>query len=142
MAIDPRGRIVISPQGSEPMLRVTLPEGGGPARVEKLAVPVTSAMGLLFAFDSLYVDGMGPEGFGLYRLRETKGGDAFEEVKLLRKFEGEVSKEHGSHGLVLGPDRHIYLAQGNHVLPPTDALPASPFKTTRRISSCLPPTTD
>ena len=39
MAIDPRGRFVISPQGSETMLRVTLPENGGVPRVEKLAAP-------------------------------------------------------------------------------------------------------
>ena len=128
MAVDPRGRLVISPQGSEPMLRVTLPEDGKPARVEKLDVPVTSAMGLLFAFDSFYVNGKGPQGSGLYRLRDTKGADAYDEVTLLRKFEGQVNGEHGSHGLVLGPDGHIYLAQGNHVLPPKDASPASPFR--------------
>jgi putative heme-binding domain-containing protein len=128
MAIDPGGRFIISPQGSEPMLRVTLPEDGGAARVEKLAVPVTSAMGLLFAFDSFYVNGMGPQGFGLYRLRDTEGADAFDEVKLLRKFEGEVSKEHGSHGLALGPDQRLYLAQGNHVEPPPNAASDSPFK--------------
>ncbi len=128
MAVDPQGRLIISPQGREPMLRVELPSDGKPARVEKLAVPVTSAMGILFAFDSLYVNGEGPEGFGLYRLRDTKGVDAYDEVKLLRKFEGQVKGEHGSHGLVLGPDRRIYLAQGNHVLPPADASPASPYK--------------
>jgi putative heme-binding domain-containing protein len=129
MTIDLRGRIVISPQDSQPMLRVTLPRDGGAPQVEKIAAPVTSAMGLLFAFDSLYVNGMGPEGFGLYRLRDTKGAEVFDEVKLLRKFEGgEVSKEHGSHGLVLGPDQHIYLAQGNHVPPPADAAPGSPFR--------------
>jgi glucose/arabinose dehydrogenase len=49
-------------------------------------------------------------------------------VKFLRAFEGEVSKEHGSHGLALGPDNKIYLAQANHVSPPKDASPRSPFK--------------
>jgi putative heme-binding domain-containing protein len=128
MAVDPRGRLVISPQGREPMLRVTLAEDGKPARVEKLDAPVTSAMGLLFAFDGLYVNGEGLEGPGLYRLRDTKGADVYDEVTLLRKFEGQVKGEHGSHGLVLGPDRRIYLVQGNHVLPPRDASPGSPFR--------------
>jgi putative heme-binding domain-containing protein len=127
MAVDPRGRLVISPQGSESMLRVTV-SADGKASVERLAVQVTSAMGLLFAFDSLYVNGMGPQGFGLYRLRDTKNADAFDDVKLLRKFEGPVGGEHGSHGLVLGPDQRIYLVQGNHVLPPADASAISPFK--------------
>ena len=128
MTVDARGCFIISPQGDEPMLRVTVATDGSVARVEKLAAPVISAMGLLFAFDSLYVNGMGPQGFGLYRLRDTKGADVFDEVKLLRVFEGEVSKEHGSHGLALGPDGRIYLAQGNHVAPPSDVSPGSPFK--------------
>ncbi|MSU50804.1 MAG: c-type cytochrome [Opitutus sp.] len=128
MTVDPRGRLVISPFGPEPMVRVTLGDDGAPPRVERLAVPVTSAMGLLFAFDSFYVNGNGPQGYGLYRLRDTKGADVFDEVKLLRKFEGRVTGEHGSHGLVLGPDQRIYLAQGNHVLPPMDAAPTSPYR--------------
>ncbi len=129
MAVDAQGRFVISPQGSEPMLRVSVAADGSATRVQKLDVPVTSAMGLLFAFDSLYVNGLGPQGFGLYRLRDTKGADVFDEVKLLRKFEGEeASKEHGSHGLALGPDQRLYLAQGNHMPPPKDALPTSPYK--------------
>ena len=128
MTVDPKGRLVISPFGSEPMLRISLSADGSPPRVERLAVPVTSAMGLLFAFDSFYVNGVGPQGYGLYRLRDTKGADRFDEVKLLRKFEGRVTGEHGSHGLVLGPDQRIYLAQGNHVLPPADVLPTSPYR--------------
>jgi hypothetical protein len=39
------------------------------ARIEKLDAPVTSAMGLLYADDCLYVDGEGPKGLGIYRLR-------------------------------------------------------------------------
>lgn len=128
MTVDPNGRLVISPFGSEPMLRVTLTADGSPPRVERLEVPVTSAMGLLFAFDSFYVNGVGPQGYGLYRLRDTKGADRFDEVKLLRKFEGRVTGEHGSHGLVLGPDQRIYLAQGNHVLPASDLRPTSPYR--------------
>lgn len=128
MTIDPKGRLIISPQGDEPLLRVVLSGDGSVAKIEKLAAPVTSAMGLLFAFDSFYVTGKGPLGFGLYRLRDTKDADVFDEVTFLHGFGANGGKEHGAHGLALGPDNKIYLVQGNHVPPPTDAVPDSPYR--------------
>ena len=50
---------------------------------------------------------------GLWRLRDTKGTDQFDEVTFLRGMKG--SGEHGPHALVLGPDgKSIYFANGNH----------------------------
>src|SRR4051794_15510533 len=58
MAVDPKGRLFISPQeGTGNILRVTLAKDGQVEKVEKVALPVGSAMGLLYAFDSLYVNG-------------------------------------------------------------------------------------
>ena len=128
MAVDPKGRLIISPQeGVSNLLRVTLSKEGQVEKVEKIAQPVGSAMGLLYAFDSLYVNGRGPEGLGLYRLRDTMGNDLFDEVKLLRKIEGAAG-EHGSHGLVLGPDKMLYLVNGNFTKLPKDLSPNSPHK--------------
>src|SRR5712692_3633333 len=88
MAVDPKGRLFISPQeGVGNILRVTLTKEGQVEKVEKIDQPVGSAMGMLYAFDSLYVNGKGPDGLGLYRLRDTTGSDRFDEVKLLRKIE-------------------------------------------------------
>src|SRR5205823_10176909 len=113
MAVDPKGRLFISPQeGVGNILRVTLAKDGQVQKVEKIPQPVGSAMGLLYAFDSLYVNGKGPDGLGLYRLRDTTGSDEFDELKLLRKIEGAAG-EHGSHGLALGPDKMLYLVNGN-----------------------------
>jgi hypothetical protein len=64
MTRDDRGRLIISGQNRQPILRVTL-RGGRVEKIEKLGLPISEAMGLLYAFDSLYVDGAGPQGFGL-----------------------------------------------------------------------------
>src|SRR6266446_2041515 len=63
MAVDPKGRLFISPQdGVGNILRVTLTKEGQVEKVDKIDLPVGSAMGLLYVFDSLYVNGRGPDG--------------------------------------------------------------------------------
>src|SRR5262245_13792263 len=57
MCHDPRGRLIVSDQ-SGGLYRITPPVLGGKAddtRVEKLAIDIGDAQGLLWAFDSLYV---------------------------------------------------------------------------------------
>ena len=80
------------------------------------------AQGLFYAFKSLYV--VVNEGretaerpSGLYRLRDTKGTDQFDEIKLLRRFEG--SGEHGPHAVILSPDgKSLYVVAGNFTRTP------------------------
>jgi putative heme-binding domain-containing protein len=128
MAIDPKGRLIISPQeGTGNMLRVTLNRTGQIDKLEKIDLPVGSAMGLLYAFDSLYVSGNGPDKLGLYRIKDTDGDDRFDKVEFLKRFDG-AGGEHGSHGLVLGPDNKIYYIHGNFVKVPADVSPASPHR--------------
>src|SRR5262249_15908102 len=77
-AFDDRGRLRLSPQGDErPLLRMSF-AGGKVANVEKLNPPIRYVMGLLYAFDSLYVNGHGPKGTGLYRLIDENKNDQFE----------------------------------------------------------------
>ncbi|HTD66791.1 MAG TPA: heme-binding protein, partial [Candidatus Limnocylindria bacterium] len=130
MTADPQGRLIISPQDKEPMLRVTLDDKGQIGSLEKLNVPITGAMGLLYAFDALYINGQGPQGYHLYRLRDTDGKGTYGAPELLRKWNGNKggSGEHGAHGIVLGPDNQLYIVCGNFVDVPEDILPTSPFK--------------
>ena len=102
MAKDRKGRLIIAGQNSQPILRVTLKDGKVET-IEKLNLPISEAMGLLYAFDSLYINGAGPKGFGLYRCKDTKGNDQYDDVQLLKKFTG--GGEHGAHGVALGPDK-------------------------------------
>src|SRR6187401_225507 len=57
MAVDPKGRLIVSDQYGK-LYRVTPPApGGDPAstKVEPIDVAIGEAQGLLWAFDSLYV---------------------------------------------------------------------------------------
>jgi putative heme-binding domain-containing protein len=129
MTVDPKGRLIISPQGNEPMLRVTLDAKGQIAKLDKLNIAVKGAMGLLYAFDALYINGQGAQGYHLYRVRENAEGQ-FGEPELLRKWKGGPG-EHGAHGIVLGPDNKLYIVNGNFVSVPDDILPTSPHKNYR-----------
>ena len=71
MTTDNKGRLIISPQkDAQPLLRVTLNRTGGVVKIEPIPAPVKQAMGLCYAHNSLYENGHGPEGTGLYRLSD------------------------------------------------------------------------
>ena len=115
MCLDNRGRLIVSDQYGK-LYRITLPAAGSttPQKIEALNVEIGSAQGLLYAFDSLYV--MCAEnkyqGRGLYRLRDTKGNDQFDEVRLLRKLDG--GGEHGPHAILKSPDgKSLTIVSGN-----------------------------
>ncbi len=125
MAKDNKGRLLIAGQRGQPILRVALKDGKVD-KIDKLDLPISEAMGLLYAFDSLYVNGAGPQGFGLYRCKDTKGADQYDDVKLLKRFDG--SGEHGPHAVALGPDKMIYVINGNHTHLPEGLAADSPHK--------------
>jgi putative heme-binding domain-containing protein len=131
MAKDPQGRLLLAGQRGQPVTRLTIKDG----RVDKqeiLKLPVSEGMGMLFAFDAFYMNGTGKDAsgrtvFGLFRLRDTQGNDHFDQVELLREWRGG-SGEHGSHGVVLGPDRKLYVVAGNFTALPDDLLASSPHR--------------
>ncbi len=128
MAIDPKGRLIISPQeGKGNILRMTLDANGQVTQSEKIDLPIGGSMGMLYAYDSLYVSGQGKDGRGLFRLQDTNGDDKYDKMELIKPIDGEGG-EHGSHGLVKGPDGMIYYIHGNFVKVPTDIAPTSPHR--------------
>ena len=120
MCTEKPGKLIISGQQGQPLLRLTIKEGKVDS-VEKLDLPISQAMGLLYAYESLYINGAGPQGFGLYRCTESAGGKF--DVKFLKKFDG--NGEHGPHGIALGKDGKLYIMNGNHTRLP-EALAANP----------------
>ncbi len=143
MTIDDKGRLIISPQdvlrrdgagkvAEGGLLRMTIGTSGDVALVERIELPVGSAMGLLHAFNSLYVSGEGVDGTGLYRLTDTNNDDKYDKVEFLKRFEGtfrsNANGEHGPHAIVLGPDNHLYIINGNEVKPPSPLSLTSPHK--------------
>ena len=110
---DDEGRLIASDQ-SRGLYRVTPADGlGGESRIEKLDVDLDGAQGLCWFRDSLYavVSYRTP---GLYRLRDTDGDDAFDEVTLLRELKS--GGEHGPHAIMPAPDgENLLVVIGNHV---------------------------
>lgn len=140
MAVDARGRLYISPQGAVPgsgfskdnawggLWRVTLDAKGQIAAWDKVPVPVGDSMGMLWAFDSLYVSGQGPEGRGIYRLKDTNGDDTLDSAPLWKAVAGG-NGEHGAHALVLSPDgKSLYIAHGNSTPLVEGVDPHSPYR--------------
>lgn len=127
MAKDSKGRLIISGQRGQPILRATI--AGDKVAMETLKLPISEAMGMLDAFGSLYINGAGPKGFGLYRCKDTDGDDQYDDIQFLKKFDG--GGEHGPHGVALGPDNKIYIMNGNHTKVPEGMSPDSPFKNWR-----------
>jgi putative heme-binding domain-containing protein len=110
LTCDPKGRLITSDQYGK-LYRVTLHAAGGAARVEPLKVALGRAQGLLCAFGSLYAVVSHDDRSGLFRARETAGGD-YGEPQLLRRFRGDG--EHGPHAVVLGSDgKSLYVVGGN-----------------------------
>lgn len=119
ITFDPHGRLVASDQGDKGLCRITLPAPGsdGKTVVEKLSLPITSAQGLLYAFDSLYISVNGGPGSGLYRATDSDSDGELDTVNKLKEFRG--GGEHGPHALRLSPDgTSIYVICGNHTDPP------------------------
>ncbi len=127
MTNDPKGRLIVSDQ-SGGLYRVTVGSSASDTKVEKLDVAIGQAQGLLCAFDCLYVtvNGSAAQGSGFYKVRDTDGDDRYDEVKLLKRFNG--GGEHGPHGIRLGPDGKLYVIAGNFTKVPEGIDPHSPHR--------------
>jgi putative heme-binding domain-containing protein len=84
-------------------------------------------MGMLFVDNVLYLNGHGSHGFALYRCKDTKGDESYDDVEFLREWHGGAG-EHGAHALVLGPDKKLYAVCGNFTAIPKDLAPSSPHR--------------
>jgi putative heme-binding domain-containing protein len=127
MTKDPKGRLLLGGQRGQAITRVTLNDGKV-AKEEFLQIPITEAMGMLFVDNVLYVNGAGKDGkFCLFRCKDTKGNNSYDDVEMLREWQGGAG-EHGAHGIVLGPDKKLYIVCGNFVDVPKDLAPSSPHR--------------
>ena len=129
MTFDDKGRAIISPQSdNDPLLRITNIDSNSPTIEAFTTTKVRHAMGLLYAHDSLYINGHGPKGTGLYRWIDSNEDDRWtdDETIFLKAIRGEG--EHGYHGLRLGPDGMIYMMNGNHTRVPEGIEEDSPHQ--------------
>ena len=124
---DDKGRLYASDQYGN-IYRITLPaEGGklGVRNIEKLDLTIGQAQGLLWHNGDLFALVNSNEKrdilihSGFYKITDTSGDGEFDNVDLLRSFDG--NGEHGPHNIVLAPDgESMYLVLGNHTDIPED----------------------
>lgn len=119
MTVDPQGRLLVCDQYGG-LYRITLGEGEQAVKVDPVKADIGMAQGLLFAFDSLYVNvngrGGGRSG-GVFRLQDQDGDDEYETVEHILPLNN--GGEHGPHALILSPDKkQIYLCAGNNTMLP------------------------
>jgi len=107
LTFDQNGRAIIARE-KQGLLRCTL--SASSVQVEPINTTVEEARGLLYAFDSLYVNANASR--GLFRLRDTQGNDRLDDVQLLVKTN---RGGHGRNGLALGPDGVIGLIHGDSI---------------------------
>ena len=132
MTTDPEGRLIVSDQYGK-LYRVT-PQSRDVATsrlaIEPIDLEIGMAHGLLCAHDALYVMVNDPGRSGFYRVTDTDGDDAYDDVELLKSLEGHG--EHGPHAIRQGPDGRLWVIAGNHTAPPEDYVVAdSPFRNFR-----------
>ena len=134
MCKDDKGRLIISPQYGKAgtnsgLLRITLGTDGKVIKREFIAQPLSDAQGLTWANGALYVvvnKYSTKFESGLYRVRDPKGNDQFEDIELLKKIPG--GGEHGPHAVEAGPDGKLYVMAGNHTKLVEGVSPNSPHK--------------
>jgi putative heme-binding domain-containing protein len=127
LTTDPRGRIIASDQGDKGLVRITPAplDGSGVTKVERIPAAITSAQGLLWAFDALYVVCNGGPGSGLYRVTDSDGDDMPDHVEKLRGFDG--GGEHGPHAILQSPDgTRLFVICGNHTKLPFQVADLTP----------------
>ncbi len=115
LTTDDRGRLIASDQQEAGLFLIQPGKPGTtePAQVQKLPVSLSSAQGMVWAFDALYVMVHNESNPGLHRLTDKDDDGLVDSDEYLMKVSG--SGEHGPHAVVLAPDgKSLYVASGNH----------------------------
>jgi len=122
LSTDAKGRLIASDQGNAGLFMIEPAEFGNAdavTKVTKLPVDLSSAQGMLWAHDSLYVVVNGGKS-GLHRATDTDGDGLVDSSEFLMPIEG--GGEHGPHAVILAPDgKSLYVDAGNHTKLPAIA---------------------
>ena len=127
MTFGPQGRPVLALLGNG---IVFLEDQDGDGRFDHKILftsEIETAHGLEFLGPGdLLAHALGPQGTGLYRIRDLDGDNRSDRVELITPTVGKLS-EHGPHEIALGPDGALYVLFGNYAYPdaPVDPLSAS-----------------
>ncbi len=127
IAFDHTGTLIASREEG-PVVRLIDDNGDGRAdREEVITDAVTNCQGLEFDAGDLLAVGKGPEGPGLYRVRQAGGGGVEASVTLITAVPDRM-QEHGPHAVFWGPDGWLYWIVGNFSHMAATPDPASPYR--------------
>ncbi|MCH5378233.1 MAG: FeoA domain-containing protein, partial [Planctomycetes bacterium] len=121
------GHIIASREGGELLLIHDSDGDQKPDSVRIYSDLVKDCHGILCLNGFVFVTGEGPDGRGLYRLRDSDRDGRLEEVRTLVKFASDDS-EYGPHGLTLGSDGYLYVVAGSHAGVPENVEDSSPYR--------------
>jgi putative heme-binding domain-containing protein len=112
----PDGGFFVSDQDDAGLYHVkpaTLGDPESETVVTSIPAPISSAQGMLWAFDALYVHVNSGGKSGLYRVSDSDGDGTLDKSDLLAPVPG--GGEHGPHATILSEDgKSLYIAAGNH----------------------------
>jgi len=128
MTFDWKGRPVISRERGPIFILEDENNDGKFDKAKEYTDKVKNCQGILcYDRETYYLIGDGPEGTGLYRLKDSDADDKADKVELLHKFKGGMG-EHGPHAVVVGPDGYLYINSGNHAWVTATPEPGSPVE--------------
>ena len=126
LSFDHLGRPVVALEHGGIQILVDDDEDGIYESTKDFSTEVKTAHGMHFLGPGdLLVNSEGPEGSGLYRLKDLDGDDEADELKLIAASNGNIG-EHGPHGIRTGIDGSLYVLYGNHAFPDVAIEPLSP----------------
>ena len=103
MTFNEFGHMIAASEGGSLLLVYDKDKDGRFDTIREYADSVKNCQGILAMNGNVFVVGTGPQGLGLYRLRDANRDGFLDETKLVLGFKGE-NLEHGPHGLILGAD--------------------------------------
>ena len=127
IAFNEFGHLIAAREGGPLLLIYDNKNDGQLDTVREYCSQVKNCQGILALNGDVYVTADGPNGAALYHLRDEDQDGQLESVRSLIRF-GDEMREHGAHGLALGPDGLIYVVAGNQATSELEFDPVSPHR--------------